>query len=92
MNKVLPGLGAACTDLLTTAAHAVNDPQQWVQTVLVSTVQSGKPLVDVIRQWLTGTRAEVLATRYADVHLETILQSIDSAIAATQTSTCTPNH
>ena len=89
---ILPGLGTACTDLLTTAAHAVDeDPQQWTQSVLVSMVRSGKPLADVIRQWLTGTRADVLATRYADLHLETILRGIDSAIAEVDTNACSPH-
>jgi hypothetical protein len=88
-TTILPGLGTACTDLLTTAAHALGeDPQQWAQAVLVSTMRSRKALADVIRQWLTGTRADVIATRYADVHLETILQDIDSAIAKADTSAC----
>jgi hypothetical protein len=89
---ILPGLGTACADLLTTAAHAVDeDPRHWTQSVLVSMVRSGKPFADVIRQWLTGTRADVLATRYADVHLETILHGIDLAIAEADTNACSPH-
>jgi len=87
-TNILPGLGTACTDLLVTAAHAIGDPERWTQTVLVDTVRDGKPLVDVVRQWLTDTRADVLATRYADVQLDTILQGLDSAIAAVDSSTC----
>jgi hypothetical protein len=91
-TTILPGLGTACTDLLTTAAHAIGeDPQQWTQTVLVSMRRSGKPLADVVSQWLTGTRGDVIATRYADVHLETILQDIDSALAKADTSACSPH-
>jgi hypothetical protein len=89
-TTILPDLGTACTDLLTTAAHALGeDPRQWAQTVLFSMMRSGKPLSDVISQWLTGTRGDVIADRYADVHLETILQDIDSAIAKADTSACT---
>jgi hypothetical protein len=88
-TTILPGLGTACTDVLTTAAHALGEnSQQWAQTVLVSTMRSGKPLADVISQWLRGTRADIIATRYADVDLETILQDIDSAIAKADTSAC----
>jgi hypothetical protein len=73
-TKILPSLDTACTNLLTTAAYALDeDPQQWTQSLLVSMVSSGKPFADVIRQWLTGARADVLATRYADVHLDTRL-------------------
>jgi len=90
-NGVLPGLDAACTDLLTTAARALDeDPSQWAQRLLVTTVHTGKPFADVIRQWLAGTRADVLATRYADVNLESILQGIDSALALVDTGACSP--
>ena len=90
-NTIPSGLGAACTDLFTTAAQALDeDPQQWAQTLLVATVRTGKPVVDEIREWLAGTRADVLATRYADVKLETILKGIDSAIALADAGTCAP--
>jgi len=58
--------------------------------LLVTTVHTGKPFADVIRQWLAGTRADVLATRYADVNLESILQGIDSALALVDTGACSP--
>ncbi len=90
-NTILPGLDAACADLLTTAARALDeDPRQWVQGVLVKMVHTGRPLAEVIRQWLASTRADVLATRYADVNLERILQGIDSAIAQADTGACAP--
>ena len=90
-NGFLPGLDAACTDLLATAARALDeDPSQWAQRLLVTTVHTGKPFVEVIRQWLAGTRADVLATRYADVNLESILQGIDSALALVDTGACSP--
>ena len=87
-TDILPNLGAPCLDLLANVAHAIGDPEQWTQTVLVDTVRSGKPLADEVRQWLTDIRADVLATRYADPRLDTMLQRIDSAIAAVDASTC----
>jgi hypothetical protein len=59
--------------------------------VLVSTVRSGKPLADVIRQRLTGARASVRATGYADIGLDSILHGIDSAIAAVDANACSPH-
>jgi hypothetical protein len=90
-NTILPGLDAACTDLLTTAARALDeDPRQWAESVLVTMVRTGKPLADVIRQWLAGTRADVLSTGYTDVNLDSILRGIDSAIALSGTGACSP--
>jgi hypothetical protein len=90
-STILPGLDTACIDLLTTAARALDeDPQQWAQSLLVRMVRTGKPLADVIHQWLTATRADVLSTRYADVNLESILRGIDSAIALADTGACSP--
>jgi len=89
VRSILRDLGAACSELLSVAAHAIGeDPQQWSEVVVPSAVRSGTPLAEVIRKWLTGTRADVLATRYADVHLGAIVQDIDSAIAEVDTSAC----
>jgi hypothetical protein len=91
-TEILPGLDAACSDLLVTAAHAVGeDPQQWTRTVVVSMVRSGDPLSNVIRKWLTSTRADVLATRYTDPQLEMVLNDIESAIAVADTGACSPH-
>jgi hypothetical protein len=44
-TAILQGLGPACTNLVTTAAHALDDdPQQYAQTVLATALRSGKPL------------------------------------------------
>jgi hypothetical protein len=66
------------------------EPEQWTQSLLVSMVRSGKPMRDIVRQWLTATRTDILAT-YADVHLHEILQSLDAAIAAADASPCSPH-
>jgi hypothetical protein len=91
-NTILPGIDAACIDLLTTAARALDeDVHQFAQSLVVMMVHTGKPLADVTRQWLTGAHDDFLATHYADANLETILHGIDSAIALADTGACTPH-